>query len=376
MEKIPVYKDDILKNFYFVVSLTQSQTSSAMYGSLTSKGDLIGGIFDRWINTCPEAIVFNKFILPDISNNHDVKIISDFYSYDPKIAGIAPDVIGLKIDSDIVPFVKFEEKWKPLDCAPQIEVKTFKKPQKMVSLRNQGYDNKFLVLVESDFRIDYLVPFLDKNIFSKEIYNELKIDNRNFIISDLLGSIDVFSEVDYSFNQVGTISLLGIFKGCDFIKNSTCCEKGVSIQRISKIEEYTGNRVKNDLNTSLAKVSYKLKNNLYRFNNDWYDAIEDGIPCFEINGKLNKIRCLDFHCTNPDNIIILKKLKNGFYIKTSKISTFNMYTLFPDKKYKITTDILDRKDRKECEYFFQKESLSFIPSKEKELKESLKKYIK
>lgn len=375
MKEIPILRDDVLKSFYFIVCIAQNQTGFAMHGSLTSKGDLIGGIFDRWINTFPESIVFNKEILTSISNNHDVKIISDFYSYNPHITGIAPDVIGLKIDGRVVPFVQFNEKWIPVDGAPQIEIKTFKKPQKMVSLRNQGYEGKYLVLVESDFKIDYLVPFFDKTIFGEDVYDDLRIDDKHFIISNTLGSLKKFPEVDSNFNQIGTVSILKITSTNDFILNSTRCEERVSVRRIKSIEEYNGNRVKETTPVYISSISDELQNGLRRFNNNWYDAVVDNIPCFSKKGVNQKTRCLDFQCSHPDKIKVIKKIKDGFYIKAEEFSSFNMINLFPGRIYKITTDTLDREGNDGEEYFFQKDLLSFLPSKEKELKECLKKYI-
>ena len=76
---------------------------------------------------------------------------------------------GIKVDDRIIPFVLFNERWETVDSMPQIEVKTYKKPQKMVSLRNQNYDDKYLVMAESEFRIDYLLPFFSSDIFDDEI---------------------------------------------------------------------------------------------------------------------------------------------------------------------------------------------------------------
>ncbi len=50
MKSLPITKNDILKSIYFITAITQKQNSSTMQGALSSKGDLMGGIFDRWIN--------------------------------------------------------------------------------------------------------------------------------------------------------------------------------------------------------------------------------------------------------------------------------------------------------------------------------------
>lgn len=67
MTSFCVTADDIKKHIYFISAKSQDQGNHAMHGDLTSKSDFMGGIFDRWINTIPESIVFNKILLPKIS---------------------------------------------------------------------------------------------------------------------------------------------------------------------------------------------------------------------------------------------------------------------------------------------------------------------
>ena len=130
--KIKIEQKDIIPYIYFVSSMAQ-QSKNGMFGSLSSKNDLVGGIFDRWINIIPESVSFNQYFLVEAvrmsKNSKDVRVFSDFYMYDPKQVGIAPDVIGLKIDDKIVPFVKYDdtkppkEFWVAQQGCPQIEVK-------------------------------------------------------------------------------------------------------------------------------------------------------------------------------------------------------------------------------------------------------------
>lgn len=77
-------------------------------------------------------MIFNKCLLKDISQNKNVEVIIDFYKYNPRreTTGIAPDVIGLKINNTVVPFVVYNGRWKEVEGKPQIEVKTFKSSQK------------------------------------------------------------------------------------------------------------------------------------------------------------------------------------------------------------------------------------------------------
>lgn len=376
MKDIPINKKDVIKGVCFIVRLTQSQNGPAMHGALSSKGDLIGGIFDRWVNTFPEAIVFNKGILPDIACGKEAEIVSDFYSYDPRIAGIAPDVIGLKINKTIVPFVVFRNGWEAVNDMPQIEIKTFKKPQKMVSLRNQGYDDKYLVMIESDFRIDYLVPFLKDEIFSDEIYKSMQTNDDEFIVEDVLGVIQHFERVEYNFDEIGKVSILRITNSKNFMDNSTCCEGRVSVQRLDSVELYTGNRVREEMNSPLSKFVLKTQNNLYRYNSSWYDGVgDDGIPYFNRAGNTHKTRVLDFSCQNIDSIYIIKRAKTAVYVKSTGLSSINGHILEEGKVYKLIFNTLDRESNDNQEYFLQKELLNYIPDLGPELKRRLKKII-
>ena len=61
-DEIEITASDIKSTIYFIACLTQLQKDSSMYGSFNAKGDLSGGIFDRWINRIPESVIFDKII--------------------------------------------------------------------------------------------------------------------------------------------------------------------------------------------------------------------------------------------------------------------------------------------------------------------------
>ena len=83
MNEVKISINDAKKAVYFIANLTQMQ------GALTSKADYMGGIFDRWINIIPESVLFNKIILPQVFKGEKVEVITDYYDYNPKTAGIA-----------------------------------------------------------------------------------------------------------------------------------------------------------------------------------------------------------------------------------------------------------------------------------------------
>jgi len=184
MEKIKIEKKDINQCVYFVCSMAQ-ESQNPMHGMSSSKSDYIGGIFDRWINIIPESLIFNKCILPlaikKANVEKEVTVLSDFFKYDPNKVGIAPDVLGLQINKKIIPFVKYDDTkekkkfWIAQDECPQIEVKSFKEKQYMVSLRNQNYENKYLVMVETNLAIDYLLPYFNNSFIANDELMKLKM---------------------------------------------------------------------------------------------------------------------------------------------------------------------------------------------------------
>lgn len=363
---------DIKKAVYFISNLTQMQGTRPMRGALNSKGDYMGGIFDRWINIIPESVVFNKIILPKISGEKDVKVITDYYDYDPKQVGIAPDVIGVSVNKKAIPFVKFDERWIPVNGKPQIEVKTFKKKQKMVSLRNQGYDNKYLVLAETNFRVDYLVPLIKEEIYSDDIYNELYMNDDIFIVSNENQMITQSRKIDIERKDIGTISLLGITTANELMNMAIKCHAGVSVEYFSEIEE---NQSKRSIASSvgmLKEYGSITEDGLFKMNNNWYDKIDlDGMT-YKYN---KKIKTLDFFVSDIEAIEILKICKSKMIIRVHKNCIWEDTNLEAGKIYNIIIKDLDRSGAKGEEYFLLKTSIPKLKNEENKLLSELKQII-
>lgn len=381
MKNVEIKKNDILKAIYFITAIIQKHQGDSMQGALGSRGDLMGGIFDRWVNTVPEGIIFNNIILPEISEGKSVEIITDFYLYDPKFAGIAPDVIGIRVNGKIIPFAIFNERWESVKGMPQIEVKTFKKPQKMISLRNQNYDGKYLVMAESEFRIDYLLPFFSKDIFEEYIYEQLHMDNRAFIVSNESKKIQQADKVDVSNDSIGNVKLLKITTAKSFMENSTLCEGNVSVQYITDIVRKDKIPSGELLNTQFSKYIETTACGLYRFNERWYEGItKHNVPYYTKKTRKGDIeflyRTLDISAENIKSIKLLKKSNSSIYIETEDDACINGIQLSAKSIYKIDFQILDRSSNNGEEYFMQKCLIQFIPDYESELKEILSQIIK
>ena len=374
-----VNKIDARKCLYFIAEMSQNISDKGMYGTLAGKTDLMGGILDRWINTLCESVVFDKIILLDIWDTSKPlpRVITDYYKYSPtqETTGIAPDVIGLQVDKKVIPLAVFNEKWVPVGDRPQIEVKSFKKNQQMVSLRDQGYSEKYLVMVETNFRVDYLLPLFEKDLLRCGVYEEMTMNDDIFLVSDSNHYISHLKEVDFKNDNLGSISLLCITTGKDFERISTYCEAGVSPIRITSIEEKDACKGANT-NILMSQICNKNEFGLYSFGQNFYDGeTEDEIPYLLKGNKQRLCRYLDFYISDPDSVTIIKKNKSNIYIKTTNDVTINEYKLSANKIYLISFVDLPRDGSDSGEYFLQKSLMEFIPEHEEELKEKLKSLI-
>lgn len=376
--EITIERNDVLKHIYFIVKMTQNQEDSAMYGTLAGKSDYMGGIFDRFINTLPESLIFNKAILPDIIKTKKIEVITDFYFYDPTKAGIAPDVIGIKVDGKPIPFAIFDKKWKPIKNAPQIELKTFKKKDYMVSLRNQNYDGKYLVMTTSNSRVDYLLPFFDKKVFDESIFNEMSMDDSVFI-KDSAGLISKVERVNLDSDSLGTVSLLKITTSTAFMDTSIHCLAGTGIEWLKNIEEMP--KCKEEINIKLSEWCNRTPQGLYRFNDKWYVTVgADGIPLRTTTSRSGrttsvKYKTLDFQSDAIDKLVVVKRNKYDVILKALDDSNFNKFKLKKDKYYRVSYCLLDRSGSTGDEYFLQKDLVPYLPSREVELKDKIKKMI-
>lgn len=368
-KEIEIKRDDIIPYVYFVCSLA-SESQTGMFGGLSLKSDYIGGIFDRWINIIPESIIFDKCILPIVSKRidekHEIKVFSDFYKYDPRYVGIAPDVIGLKTDNKVVPFVKYDDTsegkgyWvKQPDC-PLIEVKSFKEKDYMISLRNQNYSGKYLVMVSVKLSIDYLLPFFNKDLFTDSNIKILNMPN-DFIISNKKGLLENTKSFSFDKDNIGTLKLLSINTADDFMSISTKCFSGQSPRYFRNISERKIN--KKNPTVPLKKVCSLQQSGLYKINDKIF-----GTPTIKtLDISISDIHSLEFVGNTKDKIVILST-KDGVEI--------NGFQLKKGIQYNIEFGILDRSNGKGIidettdagsEYFMNKYAIAYLPNKAEQL---------
>jgi hypothetical protein len=331
-----------------------------MYGGLSGKSDYIGGVFDRWINIIPESVIFNKYFLPKIADK--LEVISDYYEYNPKKSGIAPDVLGVKIGTKAIPFVEYANKWCALDNAPQIEVKSFKKGQYMVSLRNQGYDRQYLVMVETDLDSDYLLPFFEGTVISEDVYNKLKMDDSVFIKTNIEKNLSSVTKIKRDNTNLGSLRLITVCLASEFMQYSNLCNEGESPFYINDIYE-----------TSTPRILPPTVSFL-----DWVNKKTDNFYCWKENKLDNnkKHKLIDIYVENVEKIQVLKNSKSSITISTIGRAKINDIELEGNKTYIIKFQLLDRSGSKSGEYFMHKSIIDKISSKENIMLDHIKQYIK
>lgn len=319
---IPVKKQDVLPFVYFVGSMAQ-QSKNGMY-AFTGKRDLIGGIFDRFINIIPESLSFNKYFIPkaqqEIGDTRKVEVCSDFYIYDPKKVGIAPDVFGLKIEDKVIPFVQYDDTqaskhyWVKQDHCPQIEVKSFFGKKNMVSLRDQGYGDKYLVMVNADIDTDYLVSFFNSSILDETQFAKLEMPDDDFIVSNEKGLLGKPASLDFSKEELGNIEILCVTTAQEFNKMALKLSKGEKPRYLKAIKP-RARQIKEDdkRKHSLGYYCDKQPSGLYRFNSRWDKMFA--------SKKSPKAKTLDIYVENPDALTVINSTQNGVTVLAKKDTT-------------------------------------------------------
>jgi hypothetical protein len=350
------------------------ESQNGMHGALSSKSDYIGGIFDRWINIIPESIIFNKYFLPAAvkasERNAEVSVISDFYKYDPKKVGIAPDVLGLKINGRAIPFVKYDDSkargdyWQAQSGCPQIEVKSFFGNKYMVSLRDQNYGDKFLVMAGVSLAVDYLLPFFNKTIFNEDQISKLEMPD-DFIVSNAKGLLSQTQRITFDKTDLGSLELLAVTTASAFRDTALELQGGdepkylvdiIQRRQLIKDSAYTPNQ-------TLNHYCDKQPSGLHRFNNNWRALFP----------KV-KEKTLDIYVENPENLLIIKKMSNSIAVFVLADSKVNEYSLKKGNQYNINFGTFGSIAGKE--YFLSKSLLKYLPNKEDDLLEAIVEVIK
>lgn len=145
----------------------------------SSRGDLIGGFFDRWINKIPENLIFKK-LLKKYGIDDKYAVVNDNFFYSNESAKNAPDILGLiDKDGEVYKFATFKQnKWETDLNAPFIEMKTFRSTQKLITVPFTQYKkDRYFVFVESHIDELYLLNLFEEEFFKNENYFSFFIDD-------------------------------------------------------------------------------------------------------------------------------------------------------------------------------------------------------
>ena len=321
--KIDITKEDLISMIYFIISKFEFDIFH-MQGT-SSKVDLLGGFIDRWINRIPEVLIFNKMLLKD----KDYKVINDYFVYGNDSDKNAPDVLGIKINNDkIVKFAEFiDTTWKKTTGMPWIEVKTFKKNQKMFTIRDtQMEDEHYYVMTESDISPNYLKILFQEVIFDKKYYENIIMDEI-FIKSNNKSSLQQPKKVEkYNKETIGTIKLLGIYKGKDIKKIANLYSPGFKPYYFNGVETIENARGVNFESPMMNEESADYSES------EWI-----------IKKDVLKIKdTINVYGENLDNIIVAKKNKSSWYVTVVNDCEINEFKLEKNKRYKFIFTKFDR----------------------------------
>ncbi len=269
--------DDFKEIIYWIVLKYKEDDFHQQQAS--SRRDLIGGFFDRWLNKIPESLIFNKLL-----DKRPYSVITDYFLYGQNTNKDAPDILGLKDDDgNIFKFVTFNDgEWILEKDAPHIEMKVFRETQYMITVpETQWDDENFYAIVESHIRSDYLITLFSKDFFNEDIFNSIKTKMLEEFISSGSDKIKKPDKlVDDSF--LGQYELLGIYTGKELKKYSSLLEKGIKpmyfvdvseppkIKKSEIIEEPLF--LKNGFNYYIDKNSYEQDENNIKF---YLELIDD-----------------------------------------------------------------------------------------------------
>ena len=303
--EISVNKDMVKGLMHFI--LLKYQEDSCHVQGTSNKNDYIGGFIDRWINRAPESIVFNEGLFKD----KDYKVINDYFIYSNQSDKNAPDIIGIKCKSgDIIKFCEFNNNtWEKIDGNPYIEVKTFKKNQKLVCIKagQQLTSNNYYVLVESNFRQNYLTSFFDNSTFSGESIANIIMDdvfikeNKDYILKK---PHDV--QLSTFTNDIGTLSIIGIITGekiAEFLDIYDEKEEVIYLKSIEKKDSL--DRIRGLISSDFKSIFTHVDENFYKIENN---------SIFNKRGS-KTLRALKICVENKDKIKIRKINQKNIYIE-------------------------------------------------------------
>lgn len=339
--KIEINTEDIKPLLYFIISMFQQENIHRQ--GTSSKNDLMGGFIDRWINKISESLIFNKYLLKD----KNYSVINDYFVYGAKSKKNAPDILGLKTDKQIIKFAEYDKnEWIQIKGMPHIEIKTFRKNQRLVTVREtQLCDNNYYILVESDLDNDYLIALFNDQYLDEKILKEIEM-NEKFIKNNDGGIlIQPPKIINSEKDNIGSLKVLTTITGKEFKEKATKCEEGENIWYFKNVSE-------------VSKVKGPLLEKPQKFTELFGNIKKDK---YEVNLKGEEKYILPINVSDPDKIEIIKINKGSFYFKAKEKCQMGQFALKKDCLYKVELTLFERSS-KWVEYMTYKDQLTEINS--------------
>lgn len=262
--KVNLTPDVLRQSCYWIVSKFLLDKFHQQQNS--SRSDLIGGFFDRWINRTPEFLIFQKLL-----ENKSYDVVNDNFIYTQDSDKNAPDILGLEDkNGKYYPFALFNNgTWEKIPNSPFIEMKTFRESQKLITIpETQFFENHYYVIVESHIDESYLISLFDDEFFDEANYENIKKidefikdDNKN----NLKNPYYLKKNID-----LGYYELLGIYTGKEI--NKFAITVGETNNKADKPRYLKKISLKEPFDFKESKI---LEEGLYYHNN----IDENNVPC-------------------------------------------------------------------------------------------------
>lgn len=172
------------------------------------------------------------------------------------------------------------------------------------------------------------------------------MEDKIFIDNDKKSKVKRVTPIDYSSDNIGILKLLAITNAKDFMKQSTYCDKKISVRRMKEIKVRQTKVKSGLLHDKLSEYANKSVrvNKLYEFNDKWRKNLKFG----------KNIAILDFSADKLDKIEICQYNKEGIVITALENGcSFNGQELELGKQYTVSFATLDRTGNNGSEYFMQ-----------------------
>ena len=295
-EPFEIKKEEMESHLYwcFVKYYLDQGGSKVGTGARRSK---VGEFIDRFTNQISNWLVFQHIL-----QEYDFDVVRDNFFYSDKKAKKAPDILGLRKNNKIIPFSIFENKWVPQIDKPQVEVKTLRENQYLGAIPNRQYeDNLYYCFVDANYDDNYLLNFFQPSIYN---YHDDMSMEEDFIRDNSEGYILNPPYLSKPQN-IGTLKLLGTYKGSELKKYSKYCEVDEKPYYLKDIKPFDGKKFSTWEEIDEIVIDGK------------YEHTSSHIPIYVSHSSMKSLR-------NPNqqkrkttlNIIVDEPIQiNGFYLE-------------------------------------------------------------